>query len=140
MNTFISTDKSIIDRPWVCKTLRAEHWGWCLTDEKIGAIIERQLCFGLYECPNEDDMGDQAKQIGFACVLTDAVSVSLLSNVVIDKHYRRQGLGTKLLEAIIRHPEVKKTICLLGTRDAVAFYEKFGFGPTPYMTMQKDPL
>lgn len=153
MNTFINTDKALLDVPWVCRTLRAEHFGGTLTDEKIKAQIEHQLCFGLYGVPFTVDTFvfpelrgvaptpfGRPKQIGFCSVLTDSVSLSVLGNVVIDPAYRRQGLGKLLVETAVRHPDVKKTLCLLATRDAIGFYEKLGFGQMPYFGMQHDPI
>lgn len=148
MTTFINTEKSLLDMAWLCARLKAEHWGWCLTDEKIKAIVEHQLCFGLYENVEYSQLVNEIqitvatrrRQIGFCSVLTDSVSVSMLGNVVIDPAHRRKGYGKQLVGTVLRHPDVKHTICWLGTRDATAFYEKFDFGPTPYHCMQKDPI
>jgi len=150
MTPFVSTDKSLIDMAWLCQRLRAEHWGWALTDEKIREIVDHQLCFGVYgwsepekflmALPDAEKEELPAHQFGFAAVLTDEVSVSLLGNVVIDPAHRRQGLGTLLMRCILAHPTVKKTVCILASRDAIGFYEKLGFGPMPYHGMQHDPL
>lgn len=83
---------------------------------------------------------DKIEQIGFARVLTDKSRFSCINDVVIEKKYRGHGLGRKLMEAILAHPDVKNTVCILGTKDAARFYEQFRFGPVPAYCMQRDPL
>lgn len=88
------------------------------TIEKIEASIENSLCWGLFH---------NNRQIGLARIVTDNVSVYYLCDVVIDKEYRKKGLGSFMLKNILRHFENQNMKGLLVTRDAQEFYKKFGF-------------
>jgi hypothetical protein len=44
------------------------------------------------------------------------------------------------MECILAHPDVKKTITILGTKQAWLFYEKFGFHAPAQPMMQRDPI
>jgi predicted GNAT family N-acyltransferase len=77
------------------------------------------ICFGIYT--NE-------KQIGFARVRTDCVTIAYLMDVFIIEEYRGQGLSKKLLKNVLydsRFKNVKKW--MLATADAHTLYKKFGF-------------
>ena len=134
---FVSTDQSLIDFAWLHRTLEAEYWGWEYTKEKVQENAAAALCFGIYE---RFEASEDIIQLGFARVITDKVSFSFICDVVVDADYRRAGIGTKLMECIVAHPDVKKTITILGTKQAWLFYEKFGFGPCAQAMMQKSPL
>ena len=147
---FISTDQTLLDFKWLSAALMAEYWGWHLTEEKIRAFCPTSLCFGVYERTEAlghtdeagqwlEDIPPSIRQIGFARVITDKVSFSYIGDVVIDKIRRREGLGTRLMEAVVGHPNVKPTVMVLGTKDAWLFYERFLFGPPPAPMMQRDP-
>ena len=135
--TFVSTDQGLIDFEWLHRTLEAEYWGWDYTEEKVKENAANSLCFGLYE--RYESSGDII-QLAFARVITDKVSFSFICDVVVDRDLRGMGHGTKLMECIVAHPDVKRTISILGTKDAWRFYERFGFKATPQPCMQRDPL
>lgn len=69
------------------------------------------------------------KLVSFARILTDYVYRAVLWDVIVDPNYQGQGLGKKLVETIINHPDLKQieTILLVCLPDMVSFYEKFGF-------------
>jgi GNAT superfamily N-acetyltransferase len=135
--TFVSTDQGLIDFEWLHRTLEAEYWGWAYTKEKVQENAANALSFGIYE---RLDPSGTVNQLGFARVITDKVSFSFICDVVVDVNRRGEGIGTKLMECIVAHPDVKRTISILGTKDAWRFYERFGFKATPQPCMQRDPL
>jgi GNAT superfamily N-acetyltransferase len=135
--TFVSTDQSLIDFAWLHRTLEAEYWGWEYTKEKVQENAAAALCFGIYE---RFEASEDIIQLGFARVITDKVSFSFICDVVVDPDMRGQGVGTKLMECIVAHPDVKKTITILGTKQAWLFYEKFGFHAPAQPMMQRDPI
>ena len=58
--------------------------------------------------------------------------------------YRGQGLGTWLIECVLKHPDLRDIIKFsLVTRDAQALYRKFGFAevtePHRYMNLRRTP-
>jgi GNAT superfamily N-acetyltransferase len=85
--------------------------------------LEHALCFGLYR---------GALQIGFARVVTDFARFAYLGDVFIVAGERGRGLGKRLVEHVLAHPELA---CverwMLGTRDAHTLYERLGFARVP---------
>lgn len=146
---FVSTDRELLDRNWVHQALEAEHWGWEYTYDIVSRNIDNGLCFGLYardevqDTVNGEPVGEPKStivQLGFARVITDRVSLSMVCDVVIDLHSRGQGLGKQLMAAVVGHPDVKHTISILGTKDAWGFYEQFGYRGVAQPMMQRPPL
>ena len=117
-NLIISTDKSRLDIEVIHGFLKTSYWAGARTREEIQKAIENSICFGLFQ-------GD--RQIGFARVVTDEVVVSWLGDVFIIPEFQKNGLGKWLMECIVSHPILKKTKCLLGTKDAHGLYEKYAF-------------
>lgn len=70
-------------------------------------------------------MAGKDRQIGFARVLTDGVTTFYLMDFVIEEKYRSQGFGTILMDRIMK--ENGHLYGMLHTKDAKAFYEKYGF-------------
>ena len=79
--------------------------------------MEQSKAYGLY-----DPDGYMA---GYARVITDEVSMFYLCDVIIDEKLRRQGLGSILMDKIIEEEGHLRGI--LRTRDAVRFYENYGY-------------
>lgn len=82
-----------------------------------------QLCIGLID---EDN-----RLTGFARVITDYVFKALILDVIVNKNYRRHGLGQNLIELIKSHDELKnirhfELYCL---PEMFTFYQKHGFTP-----------
>ena len=63
--------------------------------------------------------------VGYARIITDHARVFYLMDVIIDEKYRHQGLGTLLMDAIMK--DVGHLYGILHTKDAQGFYEKYGF-------------
>ena len=82
--------------------------------------IENSLCFGAYT--------DEGEQIGFARVVTDAATFAYLGDVFVVDEHRGRGVGKRLVEAVMAHPDVQGLrLFLLGTADAHGLYEQYGF-------------
>lgn len=115
----VSTDPSLLDIAAIHDFLTHCYWAQGISKELVGRSINGSLCFGLY---------DGRTQIGFARVITDRATFAYLADVYILEQYRRQGLGTWMMECIMAHPELQglRRWCLL-TRDAHGLYRKFGF-------------
>ena len=67
--------------------------------------------------------------IAFARVLTDQVFKALILDVIVDPDYRSQGLGKKIMQLILDHPQLKQIrhfelYCL---PELIPFYKKWGF-------------
>ena len=65
--------------------------------------------------------------IGFGRVLTDYVYRASIWDVIVDKAYQDQGVGTEIVHRILIHPRLKRVeLFWLSTR-IPDFYEKLGF-------------
>ncbi|MBD2449362.1 GNAT family N-acetyltransferase [Nostoc sp. FACHB-152] len=67
--------------------------------------------------------------IGFTRVLTDFVYRATIYDVIIKPTHRNQGLGVKLMDAIVNHPQLNQVehIALYCLPEMIPFYERWGF-------------
>lgn len=112
----------------VVSMLQSTYWARERSGETIRLSLEHSLCFGAFR-------GDGA-QVGFARVLTDYATSYYLCDVVVDPSCRGAGAGSTLLRAVTGHPALRGLRGILATRDAHAFYRKFGFVDGAPMFMQ----
>ena len=72
---------------------------------------------------------ETGRLISFARVLTDFVYRALILDVIVDEAFRNQGLGRRLMEQIVHHPQLQSVEALLLFCEAemVPFYRKWGF-------------
>ena len=95
-------------------------------------VVERTIhgstrVVGLYR----DD-----RQMGFARVVSDGMTIAYLADVYVEREARGRGLGRELvLEAVERGPQ-SNCRWLLHTEDP-AFYEPLGFGPPTDRTRER---
>lgn len=122
MNTqfYISTDKDKLDVRLIFDFLNTDsYWAQGRSEETIRRSIEHSLCFGVYQ---------DARQIGFARVVTDYAVFAWIMDVFIVKEFRNQGLGLMLMESIKSHASLQNLQRWgLATEDAHGLYAKFGF-------------
>jgi N-acetylglutamate synthase-like GNAT family acetyltransferase len=117
----ISTDRSKLDVDVIHKFLARSYWAEGIPRETVERSIENSLCFGVY---------DNARQIGFARVISDFATYAYLADVFILEPYRERGLGKELMASIMAHPDLQGLRrWSLGTRDAQGLYAQFGFKP-----------
>jgi GNAT superfamily N-acetyltransferase/nitroimidazol reductase NimA-like FMN-containing flavoprotein (pyridoxamine 5'-phosphate oxidase superfamily) len=113
------------------RLLAGQYWR---TDSRHEDIVRAILCSQAWVgvC---DETG---KLVAAARAATDKYWAATIFDVIVDPQWRREGLGKWLMESLLAHPEVRE--CRkqrLGTLDAQAFYERFGFtsikslGPHP---------
>lgn len=100
--------------------------GWWSQDRKLDDIQKMlshsDLFIGLVDTETQ-------KLIGFARILTDFIYRAVIFDVLIDSFYQKKGLGKKLMEEMITHPELKSVECFLlfCVPEMLPFYEKIGF-------------
>jgi GNAT superfamily N-acetyltransferase len=118
----ISTDPGRIDRDLVHRFLsRESYWARGIPRDVVDRCIDNSLCFGVYR---------GSEQVGFARVVTDRAAIAYLGDVFIVAGHRRRGLGKRLVEVVMRHPDLQGLRrFMLGTEDAHSLYERFGFRP-----------
>ena len=70
---------------------------------------------------------DDDKLVGFARVITDDIYRAWIEDVVVEKSYRRQGIGTHMLSKLLKRLEHIEDVILDCDPKIVPFYEKRGF-------------
>ena len=120
----ISTDKKRMELDFIYKYLSVEsYWAKGRSKERVEKSVANSLCFGLFE---------NDRQIGFGRVATDYVVFAWIMDLFIDPAFRGKGLGYKLIQSIVEHPELQEVNSIgLRTKDAHALYKKFNFDSIP---------
>jgi GNAT superfamily N-acetyltransferase len=118
----ISTDPARLDRAQIHDYLsRHSYWAEGRTRETVDRSIAFSLVFGAY---------DGARQVGFARVVTDRATFAYLCDVFVVEERRGEGLGRRLIEAVLAHPDLQGLRRFqLVTRDAHELYRRCGFRP-----------
>lgn len=120
----ITTDKSKMDIVAIHDFL-SKYSGWSdnIPIERVKTSIDNSLNFGLFH---------NGKQIGFARIISDYSTIAYLGDIYVLDIYRGQGLSKKLMDAVIKHPNLqglRRWILLTSTADWL--YEKYGFSKLP---------
>lgn len=120
----ISTDAARLDLDMVHGFLAASYWAAGIPRDVVARAVRHSLCFGAYR-------GD--RQVGFARVISDRATYAYISDVFVLPPERGRGAGTRLMAAIMAHPDLQGLRrWTLFTRDAHALYRRFGFGDARY--------
>jgi GNAT superfamily N-acetyltransferase len=118
----VSTDSAELDLDWVHDALsNRAYWALGRSRAVVEASIAGSVCVAAYR-------GEA--QVGFARVITDGVTFAWLCDVFVDESERGNGIGTRLVEAILADPRVGNVRRVaLSTTDAAGVYTRFGFRP-----------
>jgi GNAT superfamily N-acetyltransferase len=132
----VSTDRSRLDLPVIAGFLHEAYWSEGVPAEIVVRSIEGSLPFGLY-----DPDGAQA---GFARVVSDRAVFAYLGDVFVLPPFRGRGLGVRLVECVLAHPELQGLRRWhLATADAHELYRRFGFAeparPDRHMFLDRAP-
>jgi GNAT superfamily N-acetyltransferase len=115
----ISTDRSMLDLEVIHGYLRESYWAAGVPEDVVRRSIENSLCFGVYR-------GEE--QAGFARVVTDRATFAYLADVFVLEEHRGWGLGKRLVEAVVSHPDLQGLRrWMLATRDAHELYRRYEF-------------
>ena len=117
----ISTDPDRIDTDMVHDFLsRESYWAAGIPRGTLERSIHNSLVFGAYTA--------DGRQIGFARAVTDYATFAHLLDLFVLPEWRRQGLGKRLVEAILTHPKLQGLRrWSLATRDRHGLYARYGF-------------
>jgi GNAT superfamily N-acetyltransferase len=117
----ITTDRARLDSVAIHAFLTRSYWSPGIPLATVERAIANSLAFGVLH-------GEE--QVGFARVVTDRATFGYLADVYILEAHRGQGLGRRLIEAILAHEDLQGLRrFMLATRDAHALYAGFGFRP-----------
>lgn len=116
----ISTDRARLDVGMVHRFLSdSSYWAQGRSVEEVRRSIEHSLCFGAYA---------SGAQIAFGRAVTDFTVFAYLADIFVLPEWRGQGVGKRLVQAIVEHPELQRLPgMLLRTKDAQTLYAQFGF-------------
>lgn len=70
---------------------------------------------------------DGEELVGFGRVLTDYVYRATIWDVIVAKPYQGHGIGTEIVQRILRHPRLKKVELFWLCTRMPGFYERLGF-------------
>jgi GNAT superfamily N-acetyltransferase len=119
----ISTDPADIDFDWLVPALSERaYWALGRPRELIERSVAGSRCFIVL---------DGQRQVGFARVITDRATFAWICDVFVDEGSRGQGIGRRLMQAIIDDPQLaglKRMVLATNTPD---FYRPLGFETLP---------
>lgn len=117
----VSSDPLEIDVDAVHAYLTRSYWAEGIPRELVARSIPGSLCFSLLH---------GRAQVGFARVISDRATYAYLCDVYVLEEHRGRGLGKRLIEAVMAHPDLQglRRFQLL-TADAHVLYRQFGFEP-----------
>ena len=117
----ISSDPADVDLDAVHAFLTRSYWAEGISRELVARAIAGSIPFSLLH---------GAALVGFARVITDRATYAYLADVFVLEAHRGQGLGRRLVEAAMAHPDLQGLRRFgLVTRDAHALYASVGFTP-----------
>lgn len=116
----ISTDNQRLDLAIIYDFISNQsYWGRGRRMQTVQRSLEHSLNFGIFK---------EARQVGFARVVTDFATFGWIADVFILEEHRGQGLAKWLIESILSHPQLQGfRRWVLATKDAHELYRKFGF-------------
>jgi GNAT superfamily N-acetyltransferase len=117
---WISTDPQRLDLKAIHDFLsNRAYWATGRSMETVRKSVANSLCFGVY--------APDGRQVGFARVVTDYATFAWLCDVYIEAGERGKGLGKRLVESVVAHPELQGLRnFILATRDAHELYRSYG--------------
>ena len=107
------------------------YWSKAIDETRLKKAIEHSMCFALV---------DGKQLLAFCRVVTDHVTFANLLDVLVLEPYRGQGVGKKLIDAVMTHPELQGLRRFtLATKGAHSLYQQFGFNglANPDIAMEK---
>ncbi len=105
--------------------LTRSYWSAGIDRERVARAMAHSMNFGLFHLAQGTET-----QIGFARVVTDRSSFAYLCDVYVHESHRGKGLAKRLLDHILKHPELQTLRrFLLATRDGHGLYAQIGFTP-----------
>lgn len=110
-----------IDTDMVWGALRDVYWAkWRSRDDIEAQLRDAWRVIGVYE----EQTGEQ---VGFARAVSDGLGFAYLADVIVVEAHRGNGLGKRIVQAMIDDGPGAHFRWTLFTSDAHGLYEQFGF-------------
>lgn len=117
----LSDDRARLDLDRIHSWLTTSYWSPGISREHVARAIAGSHPLGAYR---------DAEQVGFARMITDHATFAWLADVWVDAGARGQGIGHRLVEWFVVHPDFADIRRMaLVTADAHRVYADFGFAP-----------
>lgn len=118
----LSDDPTRVDLDAAHAMISRSYWAEGIPRDLLARAIANSVCFGVY--------APTGAMVGFARVVTDRATYAYLCDVVIDAAWQGRGLGKRLMEHVLAHPDLQglRRFALM-TRDAHGLYARYGFAP-----------
>jgi len=124
MDYRITDNKDEMDIDAIHDYLSSSYWAEGVPKSVVAKAIENSLCFAVLAV----DTNNEAKQVGFARLITDSATFAYLADVYILEEHRGKGLSKQMMQKVIEHPQLQGLRrIMLATRDAHGLYEQYGF-------------
>ena len=113
----------VMDFDKVTGMLKEAYWSAGISKQEVmKGARNSALVVGAFNADNE--------QIGYSRVISDRTRFAYVLDVMVDRNYRKNGIGQAMVKHILSHPELKDVYqWLLITKDAHVVYRKAGFSP-----------
>ncbi len=118
----LSDDKGELQVDVIHGWLASSYWSPGIERALVERAIAGSHCLGAYD--------ESGAQVGYARMITDHATFAWLADVWVDEGARGQGLGRRMVDWFIAHPDFQgiRRIALV-TRDAHGVYAANGFEP-----------
>lgn len=115
----LSDDPARLDVPRIHGWIASSYWAPGIARELIERAIAGSHCLGAYR---------DGRQVGFARMITDRATFAWLADVWVDEPERGNGLGRRMVQWFIDHPDYAGIRRIgLTTIDAHGVYAPLGF-------------
>lgn len=121
MSYIVDDSLDRIDTDMVWGALRDVYWAKWRSREDVEAQLRAAWrVIGVYD----EQTGDQ---VGFARAVSDGLGFAYLADVIVSEAHRGNGLGKRIVQAMIDDGPGAHFRWTLFTSDAHGLYEQFGF-------------
>ena len=119
--TTLDDSKARLDIGRIHGWLASSYWSPGISRALVERAIAGSHCLGAYR---------DGEQVGYARAITDYATFAWIADVWIDEAARGQGLGRRMVDWFVQHPEYAgiRRIALV-TADAHGVYAALGFRP-----------
>lgn len=125
----ISCDRSQVDLDYCFGFIGQSYWSMNRSRAEFEKSVEKSVCASAF-C--------DGRQVGFARVVTDHISIAYVADVFVDDAYRRRGIAARLVNALHEHADMARVKrWMLATRDMHAVYRKLGYCEIDDMMMMR---